>query len=399
MNMLLHGLRPTPLDLARLLGEPPPVGPAIGLEHEYTVRRAVDGLQVDFARIVHHLGLGRPRLDPDDPNAYRLPSGAVVTADKREAEIALPPTTMAPGFAQRIGHAADIERQALEDRLPGTKLTGYSTHISVEVPEGLEVEVARLYVNRFGPAMLLAMDGPEAPGLRIRPRHGRLELCGDFVAGSRLEHALELAAGSVARCVAARTGSSDPATVLPAAIRHGWLPAIERRGWFIDRRLIGLGGVAGTAGTVELVAGERIAAAKQVAEATALALGALDSPRPAGATTERAGGPNAFGDLLRTRHRRGFDLAPVMATWPLTVFVAAPSGRAASAPAFVVIPRRWLRLFLQKLDRGELDGALRQSLRGKRGAIPAAETSQDASRPGLFSVLGPRLALLPGEPM
>ena len=50
-----------------------PAGDVIGLEHEYRV--FTGPRTVDFRSVIHHLDLGRPRLDPADLNAYRLASG------------------------------------------------------------------------------------------------------------------------------------------------------------------------------------------------------------------------------------------------------------------------------------------------------------------------------------
>ena len=61
----------------------------VGLEHEY---RVIDGdKKLDFRAVIHSLDLGQPRLDPADPYAYRLATGAKLTCDKEEAEIATPP--------------------------------------------------------------------------------------------------------------------------------------------------------------------------------------------------------------------------------------------------------------------------------------------------------------------
>ena len=64
-----------------------PPGEVVGLEHEY--RLTYDARAVDFRTIVHSLDLGRPLLDPADLNAYRLTSGAALTADEAEAEIGI----------------------------------------------------------------------------------------------------------------------------------------------------------------------------------------------------------------------------------------------------------------------------------------------------------------------
>src|SRR5580658_279588 len=81
----------------------PPTG-VVGLEHEYRVH--VGGIPVDFRTLVHRIELGQRHLDPADPNAYRLASGAALTADEEEAEIALAPIVVAPGFGSRVAATA-----------------------------------------------------------------------------------------------------------------------------------------------------------------------------------------------------------------------------------------------------------------------------------------------------
>ena len=125
-----------------------PPGEVVGLEHEY--RLTYDARAVDFRTIVHSLDLGRPLLDPADLNAYRLTSGAALTADEAEAEIALAPSLVRPGCGLRIADAARSERQALEARLPKeAHLKGYSTHLSVAVCPSSSAAMAKLYLSSF----------------------------------------------------------------------------------------------------------------------------------------------------------------------------------------------------------------------------------------------------------
>jgi hypothetical protein len=105
--------------------------------------------------------------------------------------------------------------------------------------------------------------------------------------------------------------------------------------------------------------------------------------------------PTPFGDVLRVRNRPGLDLAPVMVTWPLTVFMAADS---AERSAFVAVPRDWLVPFLNKLDRGDLDSPLRRYVAARRGRARAVSW-RDVHEPGLFDTVPSRLALLPPEPI
>ena len=144
----------------------------VGLEHEY---RVLDGsTQVDFRPLIGRLRLGRPNLDPGDPNAYRLRSGSMITCDGAEAEIALPPTPRNRGFAAGMTARAAGEEAALAQLLPRRyRLEGCSTHISVAVADSQTREVAALYARTFAPAMMLMLDGPDSPGLLVRPRPGR----------------------------------------------------------------------------------------------------------------------------------------------------------------------------------------------------------------------------------
>jgi len=120
-----------------------PTAGVIGLEHEYRVH--VGAFPVDFRTLIHHLELGQRNLDPGDPNAYRLVSGAALTADETEAEIALAPMSTSPGCGVRLAHSAAEERRALASRLPDrTELSGYSTHLSVAVPTKSCDAVAKL---------------------------------------------------------------------------------------------------------------------------------------------------------------------------------------------------------------------------------------------------------------
>jgi len=174
--------------LARLVGPPrqPDPGALVGLEHEFVVRGS-DGSRIDFRGLIHELGIGRRHLDPSDPHARRLPSGAVVTCDDGEAEIAIPPVAGTSGFATRVVEAAAHARAGLQRSLPrGYRLEGCSTHLSVSLPDPLLEACARRYPVTFAPALMLLMDGPHSPGLLVRPRPGRLELGGEFVAGAWL---------------------------------------------------------------------------------------------------------------------------------------------------------------------------------------------------------------------
>lgn len=377
----------------------------VGIEQEFSVLDRDNS--VDFRTVIHELGLAQPHLDPDDPHAYRLANGSVITRDGAEAEIASPPIVIARGFAAAARSWAARETADLAGRLPKPlRLEGFSTHISVEVPEHLERQVAATYVTRFAAGMLTAMDGPEAPGIRVRPRHRRLELCGDYVEGQRLSEAVEYAAGSVAACVAAINGVAGRDD-LPRPVRTLLRPAIERPGWFINMAAMGVASEAQPRITFE--GSDSVSLAGHVAALRATARAALGrwvvdtggSQAGVGPVDQVAGTP--FSRVLGTRTRPGFALAPVMVTWPLVLFIVAESaGIRSSKPAFIAVPRDWLSSFLDKLDRGFLDTTLRDHLAARpraeiRGQIRAASWA-DVSVPGLFDAVPSRVALLPAEP-
>src|SRR3990172_1050795 len=164
----------------------PLAGSLIGVEHEYRVFGA-DGRQADFRALIHSLEWDGLHLDPGDLNAYRLRSGLVVTADGMEGETASPPVETGTGFADEVVAWAAEGRQELERGLgPGYRLEGYSTHLSVALPDENAEDIARLYALTFGLVFARLVEGPESLGVYVRPRPGRLELCGEYVDGERL---------------------------------------------------------------------------------------------------------------------------------------------------------------------------------------------------------------------
>jgi hypothetical protein len=133
----------------------------VGVEHEYAL---IDGeRQIDFRAIIHSLRLARRHLDPGDPHAYRLPSGAALTCDGAEAEIALPPVAVGPGFTREIEGRAAYERARLQRLVPGLELRGYSTHLGVTTRADIGDEVARLYCSTFAPTLNTRTFGARDP--------------------------------------------------------------------------------------------------------------------------------------------------------------------------------------------------------------------------------------------
>ena len=392
-------------------------GELVGLEHEYQVIQ--DGAQLDFQELIHGFRLGARFLDPSDPNAYHLPSGAMLTCDYREAEIATPPVRRGPGFAREIEGRARSERGALELLLaPDTELIGYSTHVSVSMADALTEPAALLYTRTFAPALMLLLNGTASPGLLVRPRPGRLELCGEFIDGARLRAVLTFALGSALACAAAVDGGVD--AEVPPQVRLQVDPAYERYGWYVDRRAVGADlHVLGRRTPLPLAGGGVIDAQlhlERAWRAARRALGStidldgaglvermvsgvvpLPSEGPAGTEAERpqpSFAAGSFGDLLRPRRRLRFELAPVMVTWTACVFLLVDLGRARRA--FACVPREYLEAFLHLLDTGSLDELLWRYLTSEPDERALREWSQTLE-PGLYDELGPRRGLLMPE--
>jgi hypothetical protein len=203
--------------------------PRVGIEHEFEVR--LHGQPVDFRRLLPQLLVDHLRADPADPLATRLPWG-VITADGLEAEIATAPIDVEPGFVARAVDATREAGRALRDACPSDhELIGFSTHISVSWTVRRDDSLARAWARMFAPALMLIMDQPTSPGLIVRPRPGRLELCGEYAIGDQLAAALAFAAASVR--VVQR---------LPRHELRKWFvdmslqPSLDRYGWYVDRK-------------------------------------------------------------------------------------------------------------------------------------------------------------------
>src|SRR5258706_2246209 len=220
------------LELETLLGDALEPALLVGIEHEYRVVMRDDPLRrVDFRTLIRGLGLGRRHLDPDDPHAYRLSSGNVVTCDGPEAEIVLAPVAAVPGAATSIVLTGDAERDALAARLPETlELRGHSTHVSVSVPNDLLEPVGRRFASTFAVDVIRLVDSADRCGVWVRPRPDRLELCLDFVDGDRLAGVIAFAVAATEACrlhALGVAGSSSP----PPDVRLTPKRPRQRSGW------------------------------------------------------------------------------------------------------------------------------------------------------------------------
>ncbi|MFN0094890.1 MAG: hypothetical protein ACKVVT_08945 [Dehalococcoidia bacterium] len=363
---------PRQLGLDALVPPPPSVvGDRVGVEHEFTVRDA-QGVPVDFAALLPRLAVPGRRLDPGDVHAVRTPSGFVVTADGREAEIATPPISTGPGVGRRVEAWSAAGSTVLRAALPrGTTLEGFSTHVSVSVPAGREDAIARRFARTFAPAYAAIAEKSASQGIYVRPRPGRLELCSDFVDGPRLEAAVAFA---VAACRALDI-TPDCIPQLMVEIR----PSRERFGHRVHR----LGGGADAYAAPRTVtwqlaeggvwSGQRYLSACAAAVAghpggrgLALALRMLRAQALLGvegfADSAPRPGPvwSPHGALLDVPARDGLQLEAAAATWMAVLFRA--TGLGAGREAEVVVPGLVLDRFLDAFRRGRLSSALRTEI-------------------------------------
>ncbi|GAA3159624.1 hypothetical protein GCM10010531_08790 [Blastococcus jejuensis] len=344
--------------------------PVCGVEHEYEVRDAA-GAVVDFRTVADTLDLGR-RLDPGDRHAHRGPWGGVITADGREAEVVSPPVPVGPDAAAAVHAYAAAGRAHLAGRLPaGWSLTGYSTHISTAVDDDVVRRAAVLVVRHLSPALMLLFDRRTSPGLLVRPRPGRLEVCGEFAQGRALRHAVAVVVAAGQLCSeAARTRRPD----LPPRLRLRTERAKERFGSYVDRAAFGgdlyaagrtalLRRRGGTVRAGELLAevvdalDDRLRALLTTGDLAALhAVVAGDEPLPC---EQEALAPDD-GPLLAVapldlRDRRAGEVAVevVNATW--WTYVLRLEG---ARVRWLTVPRTWMGSFLDRLDDGSLDDVL-----------------------------------------
>lgn len=351
----------------------------VGVEHEYALARGDE--RVDVRALLPTLDVPGRRIDPGDRHAIRTTSGVVLTADGREAEVATPPVDIGPGFADRLDAWADAAERTMLSALPADlDVQGMSTHWNVSLPSPLAHRVGPMFARRFGVPLLLLTDRPDADGLLVRPRAGRLELGTDYAAGHHRRAAAALVAGGVAACVAVLRGQR-PVGALPPLLAVRLQPARERYGWYLDRRIGGHDVLAaGSATPLRLVGGAATDAGRQLAAAAASARDALadlvapadvaaldaaangDLARATGRAVQPAASPSTpaspFGTALVVHRRPTFTAAAVVATWWVTVFVLAGRRR-----AYAVVPSAHLQEFLDRLQHGSLDDTVERYLR------------------------------------
>ena len=344
-------------------------GRVIGVEREYTVTRA--GEAVDARPLLAAAtGLGAA-LDPGDRRARRGPSGGAVTADGVHAEVATPPVPLRPGCTHEVlAHAAAGEAHLRRHLPPGHDLEGYSTHINIEVDDRHVARVARRVAHRLAVPLMLALDRRHSPGILVRPRHGRLEIGGEFCAGDQLRAAVALTVAVT--LLAERRRRERPR--LPRGARLRPERAVERFGWYVDRKALGpdlyaagratpLGGASAgdLLGQVWRTArpgcGD-VLAAEEVALVDRLVDGSL--PLPLELPIDRDGATAEVPDDRRYDPRRSgsIEVTVESATWWKAVLRVAAAGRT----RWLVVPGRALDAVLDAVDAGALQADLEDLL-------------------------------------
>lgn len=404
--------------LRHLLGAGGQLGrtaPLVGVEHEL---QAHTGTTVrDFRSLLPTVAGPVLLCDPGDPRARRLRSGLALTADGWEAELVTPPLPLdaaAPAtLARMLAEESARLLAALQRDEPTSRLTGFSTHINVSVPDAVVVDVAREFAARFAAATMLLLDRPGSPGLLVRPRRGRLEIGGEYARGGDLTAAVTFVSAAVSHLL------THPPHTNVSVGEGNWTvePARERFGHFVPA--VGVAPDLYASGRRCLlrhagawVTGQHhLQAVWSVLRSEAVSMGLDPAPvdrRVAGlvplpcehgepAEISPGHGHGAYLEVLdpasRARERGTLVLEPVWLTWNTVAWRCedSRSGRA----VHLVMPVADERVFLERLDTGRLDTFLRVCLR--RRIRPARLMNSAQSRqPGVWTTVRPD-ALVPAE--
>ena len=372
---------------------------------------------VDFRELIHTLGLPGRRLHPIDGHRYLTPSGIAIMAEGVAAEVASPPISLGPGFARELDAWSASGFAHLRGPLDSDiRLKGCSTHLSVECDPRLADEVAWLYAQTFAPAFMLLLDDSGSPGLLVRSRPSRLELCGEFATDSRLRAAAAMAAGSV---LALSDALRDRQRPLPPRLRGMIEPARRRFGWYVDRRSFGPDLYRqGRNVTLRRLDGGTISGQAQLEACWEIARDALvdrgwagdldDADRVVGAdlslpcespvddrrqpSSQEPPPVHPIGRMLAVRRRPGFTVQATSATWDYAAFEISDGER----KAVCSVPRPLLGTFLSQLDAGALDDVLVDSV-GSVASNRTLERHSQTLQPGFWGGIHISAALMPAD--
>lgn len=208
----------------------------LGVEHEFRVLDA-DRLVVAAGPLLAARGpeFGA-RLDPSDVNAVRLASGAVVTVDGDEAEMASPLIRYDESMELALAAATHAGTTTLAAIAQPASLEGYSTHLSVSTgvtraAGARQIELtSQLLRDVAGPILAVLAEPQHGAGVLVRPRRARVEVCSEHVTGDDLT-ALACYLGAA---LVAVESSELRASITALRLRTEYVPSVHRYGWFLD---------------------------------------------------------------------------------------------------------------------------------------------------------------------
>ncbi len=398
--------------LFRALGRPPPEQRLFGVEHEFGVFRGGD--QIDFREIVHEIAIDGLAIHPTNDFHYLTRRGSALIADGRVAEIATPPLALDRGFASKTADWAESSRSELEAMLPGDlMLTGGSTHLNVSTLAEHNDRLAILFARTFAPSLMLLMDQKHSPGMLVRPRPGRLELCGEYVVGHSLVAASVFAVGAVGALQEYIQGRGEIPPFLDAVLE----PGRRRYGWYVDRSAFGVDLYdEGRAAPLRLAHGEhmpageylrrcwelarpharRHATAGEIGLVDRIVAGDADLPLEAG-ESGRLPPPNApshhqIGLAATTLVSPDVRFEPVVATWDWGAWEATTT----SGSVVAAVSRDQFDTFARRARAGELDAAVQQAIT-HRDQLASLKHLDQLSGPTFFSGVEPGAGLMPND--
>ncbi|MBM7785521.1 hypothetical protein [Tenggerimyces flavus] len=330
----------------------------------------------------------------------------MITADGREAEIATPPATLAPGFTNRLSDWLARGRNELDATLGADFLVdGGSTHVNVEVADRRATSIAKRFVARHSLAMMLLLDRKHSPGLLVRPRRGRLELGGEYVTGPQLVAATVFAAAAVMDCQRVGRRSTYGRFVVE--------PARERFGYYVDRRAFGGDLYATGRATIigrrtaqwnlqrswEIVRRDAATFATDTELATTDTVVRGDHPLPCERPDIDDANHGTFtswgADLTADRRRLAFSLVAVLATWEQVVFELTHRERT----WLLAVPAERASKLVSLFAGGQLDELLRRIVATPDTAFSPLLAAEQVGRGGVFGSLGNDTTLQPLERM
>ena len=219
------GRRGLPLDLGM-----PNTCVLAGVEHEYA---AWDGaVQQDFRTLLPSVAGDLRALDPGDPRARRLPSGCALTADGGKPRSPHPLSHSGPVLPSDSTTCWRRNAPSWPSSSPPgvQRLTGFSTHVNISVPDDRVVDIGRQFVRHAALCTVIAAEPRQSAGLLVRPRRSRLEIGGEYAEGETLVALVTFVSSAVGALVAGSVPPPGPAPVVVASReKYGWhLPPRDR---------------------------------------------------------------------------------------------------------------------------------------------------------------------------